>query len=223
MKISRYDRVQALHRKPEHRADVEAMKGRFSLERLQEYNRKWGVSEGIVIDDELATLPEEEIEKMALFMDETIVKVIPHESTFTASETLKDVGDYPEADEENKTGAYSKIEEKIVIHIDRSSHLRDERFLTIEIDLSHDKKAIEAAVKNILDLYWERTSTERKRSTTLDRWRVYDMYKAGHTLRQIVQTLVPDADEGALESLIQQAWQRYQDAEAIINSIHPAE
>lgn len=167
-RIAPYDRVQALVRTPEHQVHVIFLKGcgatgacpytdcifrlnpTASTELMATYAKRWGVGEGVLIDDSIAALSPEEIEKLPLFDDTWIIQIVP-ESSAGARHKISTVKhpDFPDQKIEKISISYAQQAMR------KSYHLRDERFLKISLRLDANKKTLSERFNKIVKDYYD--------------------------------------------------------------------
>lgn len=156
--LSDYDKLQALVRNSQYLKDLKALQGRFTSPEAGEFCRKYGLSFPFTQEDSKS--PElQETAKYFIAEDEFITKIIRH----------KNKNSYTLLSQEIKEG---------IAHcyygFDYTAWLRDDRYLTVEIDLTKKKTDIINNINEYVDTFSKSIANRNKR-TEVDPWVVYDM------------------------------------------------
>ena len=159
--FTRYERVQGLIRNPQYLEDYnKTIKGRFNINDRDEFLQKYGI--GIPLDPEIwRTADPKYIGNAAVFEDDDwIIRPIAEKP----SKIINLI--------ETKAGFTGKW--------DISPHLRDGRYLVVEIDLKAKKKQPLKKLEDYLDLYGRRVlkpSYRDKPDKKVEKFHIWDLYK----------------------------------------------
>lgn len=179
MVISAYDRLQALVRNRQYLRDLEALQGRLISPEADELCRKYKLSSPITQERIKLLELSNKVAEHSMPEDEFTTRIIRHGNknsyTLSSQETIEGIG--------HKYYTFNC-----------TAWLRDNRYLTTEIDLTKKKKDIVVDVSNYVDMFSKFIAnplrTTRNKSTAIDPWVVYDMHQNdGLNFSQIARRL----------------------------------
>lgn len=181
------DRVQALIRNPEYLKDLHALQDirrvkddsetrheqKSYREKYNELITRYKIT--VPLDPEwVKKYSKETIESAALFTDDYIAKVIPQNEA-----RMVDVGTRIEDGKEILTGRW-----------DIGPHLRDGKYLLVELNLEEKKERILAKLESLIHLYRRHYAREVARDTEsrkIDKFLVWDEYLSTRNFSQLAR------------------------------------
>lgn len=203
---SNYDRLMILSRTKEFREGLSAITGRFYPDENAAFSATWGVDAALLEEYlelcEYADGLQEESVFVAFSDFVNALPLFPSAKSATPVKVIRQRRDLMEVTEATRydiegfpKGIKSLRIFKSLQHSD-TRHLRDNRFLTIEVDLHASKTEIIKAFTQSIEHYQEslKRSDTRSRQTTIDVWAAYRWHvEQGMALHEIAAKIIEAA------------------------------
>ncbi|TVM00176.1 MAG: hypothetical protein CV087_15360 [Candidatus Brocadia sp. WS118] len=211
--LNDYDKLQALVRNSQYLRDLKALQGRFISPEANEFCRKYGLSFPFTQEDS-KSLELQETAKHFIAGDEFTTRIIRHrnKNSFTLVR------------QKTKEGT-----KHIYYDFNPTAWLRDDRYLTVEIDLTKKKTDIIGSVSKYVDTFSKSIMNPlrmtRNKRTEVDLWTVYDMRrKEGLNFTEIARRLSGKTGNPTyspeLAAFLKMVKRAYTKAEKAINTVN---